>query len=51
MIENNGPDQKSAILGCFWQFKIILEHIKIWLCMFLDVKLNEDYDSDVILLK
>ena len=54
-IENGGREQKSAILGCFWQFfwpfKIIFEHIKIWLCMFLDVKLNEDYDSDVVLLK
>ena len=55
MIENGGPDQKSAILGYFWQFfwpfKIIFEHIQIWIYMFLDVKLTEDYDSDVILLK
>ena len=55
MIENGGPDQKSAILGYFWQFfwpfKIIFEHIQIWMYMFLDVKLSEDYDSGVILLK
>ena len=44
MIENNGPDQKSAILGYFWQFfwpfKIIFEHIQIWMYMFFGRKIN-----------
>ena len=55
MIEDGGPDQKSAILGYFDSFfgrsKSFLSTFKFECICFLDVKLTKDCDSGVILLK